>query len=173
MSRQDVDELVAVAYQELKGVAANLRRRHQVGYALNTTALVNEAWIKLRKLDGWADRNHFVQIAARAMRQVIVEDARHHLAAKRGEVPVAYDDIAEPGSLSDDGFVVQLDAAMRSLERFSPRLAALVEYRYFAGYPDPEIAELLDVTPRTLRRDWDKARAWLRMHLEPEGSALG
>ena len=166
MTQPDVDELVAHAYQELKGVAANLRRRHRVGYALNTTARVNEAWIKLRNLDGWTDKGHFVQIAARAMRQVIVEDARHHLAAKRATATVAYDDIDEPGSLSDDGFVVQLDAAMQSLARFSPRLAALVEYRYFAGYPDTEIAELLDVTPRTLRRDWDKARAWLKMHLD-------
>ena len=165
MAEQDVDEQVALAYRELKGVAANLRRRHQVGYALNTTALVNEAWIKLRTLSGWADRAHFVQIAARAMRQVIVEDARKNLATKRANDTVGFDDIEEPGSLADDAFIVQLEAALVRLAAFSPRLAELVEYRYFAGYPDAEVAELLDVTPRTLRRDWNKARAWLKLNL--------
>ena len=157
------DVLAQELYAELKGLAATLRRHHRVGDTLNTTALVCEAYLKLRGSSQWESRQHFMRVAASAMRQVLVDEARYWLSEKRqdarGAVPI--DTIEEPGAAVSDEFLVALDRALQELAAFSPRLAQLVECRYFAGYSEEEITDVLGVTERTLRRDWIKAKAWL------------
>ncbi len=162
-----VDELSQVLYAELKGLAGTLRRNHRVGDTMNTTALVGEAYLKLRRSSKWESRQHFMRVAAHAIRQVLVDEARYWLANKRkaAQAAVQLDEVTEPGEEASDAFLIALDGALQSLEQLSPRLAQLVEFRYFAGYTDEEIAEMLGLTQRTLRRDWVKVRAWLYQHL--------
>lgn len=158
-----VQDMTQQLYHDMKGLAATLRRQHRVGDTLNTTALVGEAYLKLQGSTQWESRQHFLRVAAHAIRQVLVDEARYWLAEKRRDASgsIALDDVDEPGVVVSDEFLVNLDGALKQLESFNPRLATLVECRYFAGYSDAEIADLLEITPRTLRRDWAKAKAWL------------
>ena len=165
-----------LVYEHLRAVArAQLRRdvRHRVGgHTLSTTAVVHEAWFRLAdpsRLDV-RDRSHFLAIAARAMRQVLVEHARRFRAAKRGGgvVPIELDAAGDAGALAAEEraeVLVALDEALARLAAFSPRLAQVTECRYFGGLTEEETAEALGVTARTVRRDWVKARAWLHAEL--------
>lgn len=166
----ELQDLTRQLYAELKGLAATLRRQHRVGDTLNTTALVGEAYLKLRKSGQWESRQHFLRVAAHAIRQVLVDEARYWLTAKRqaANSALSLDDTHEIGEMVSDEFLVNLDQALAQLESFNPRLAALVECRYFAGYSDEDIVDLLEITPRTLRRDWVKAKAWLHHVLGEE-----
>ena len=162
----------ALVYEHLRAVArAQLRREGRVragGHTLSTTALVHEAYLKLAdpgRLDV-RDRGHFLAVAARAMRQVLVEYARRHRAGKRGggvaalaldDVQVAVEERAEE--------LVALDEALGRLAALAERLARVVELRFFGGLSEEEIAAILGVTDRTVRRDWVKARAWLHAEL--------
>lgn len=161
-------ELVAALYAELKRVAHGERWRMGVPATLQTTALIHETYLKLHKVEGWSNRQHFLRAAAIAMRQVLVDAARERLALKRGG-GVRHDTLsaADRVAAESDDEVVQVDAALVQLRTFEPRLAQVVECRFFAGYSEPETATALDVSERTVRRDWIKAKAWLYTELHP------
>jgi RNA polymerase sigma factor (TIGR02999 family) len=159
-----VDSLFPLVYQQLRQAAEGVLRGEAPGHTLQPTALVHEAYLKL--VGGGAiparDRGHFLSIAARAMRQILVDHARRRGARKRGsgEVAVPLDfPIADAGMAIDE--LIALDDALEQLSAQSPRLRNVVELRFFAGLGEDEIAETLGVTTRTVQRDWVKARAWL------------
>lgn len=162
-----LDDLFSAAYEELRRLAAAVRRDDPAA-TLSPTALVNEAWLKLRQSPQVAhtSRVHFKRIAARAMRQVLIEAARHRRADKRGGgvALVTFDDsIQEAATCADD--LLALDEALQDLARVQPRQAMLVESRFFGGLDVAETAELLSVSESTVLRDWRAAKAWLAHEL--------
>jgi RNA polymerase sigma factor (TIGR02999 family) len=168
--RDTLDALFTAAYGELRRLAAQVRRDHPTA-TINPTALVHEAWEKLARSPDFEVTSplHFRRIAARAMRQVLVEAARQRHAAKRGgrdTALVTFDDELSPGQGSA-GELLALDAAMVDLARLAPRQAAVVEARYFGGLSVEEVAETLTVSEATVLRDWRAARAWLAAELGP------
>ena len=166
--RRALDDVFSAVYEELRRLAASVRRG-DAGVTLNPTALVNEAWIKLARTPAVAhtSRLHFKRIAARAMRQVLVDAARRRRSAKRGgpaAVFVTFDESLGPGSgWAED--MVGLDAALAELARLHPRQATMVESRFFGGLDVAETAELLEVSEATVLRDWRAAKAWLAREL--------
>lgn len=169
--RAAVDRLVPLVYDELRELADRQLRRERPGHTLHATGLVHEAYVKLAGggAIGAADRTHFLAIAARAMRQVLVDHARRRQAVKRGGGWAVT-------TLTDGAQVVEfraeemlaLDRAMGELDE---RQRSVVEYRFFGGMEEREIAEALGVSERTVRREWVKARAWLYRSLYPGGRA--
>ena len=161
--------LAPLLMEDLRRQAHRERRRVRAGETLRTTALVNEAYVKLQRAEGWKDEVHFLSAAALAMRQALVDHARARLAQKRGsgQVVALEDQSIEPAWESDEQLVA-LDEALKALSRLNPRLTHIVECRFFAGYSEEETARLLGVTDRTVRRDWVKARAWLFSQLGEE-----
>ena len=161
-----LDAAFAAVYDELKRAARlQLRRRRD---ALETTALVHEAYLKLVGNARLApnDRNHLLALSARAMRQVLVDHARSAQADKRGGGQDALTLTARLGSEERAVVeVLQLDELLGALHKADPRAAQIVELRYFGGYEEEEIAQMLDVSYRTVRRDWRKARAFLLSEL--------
>jgi RNA polymerase sigma factor (TIGR02999 family) len=136
---------------------------------MSTTALVNEAWLRLRQSapSEFADRRHFVAIAARAMRNVLVDYARERGAAKRGGGAAALDlDEHDVGDASET-LVLEVADALDRLEAVRPRLADVVYLRYFGGLSDAEVGDVLGIEESTVRRDWQKARGWLYGALQP------
>ena len=167
--RGALDYLFSVTYEELRRLASSVKRSDP-GATLNPTALVNEAWVKLANSPRFAStsRLHFKRIAARAMRQVLIEAARRRSADKRGGgdgvVVIAFDeDRQEVASCGKD--LLALDAALEELARMHPRQAMMVESRFFGGLEVPEIASLLNVSEATILRDWRAAKAWLSHEL--------
>ena len=164
IDRETLDRLFSVTYEELRRLASSVRRRDWAS-SVSPTTLVNEAWMKLAASPSFRSTSplHFRRIAARAMRQVLVEAARRRRAAKRGgddAIFVTFDEsIDQPASTADD--LLALDAALDDLARINPRQAAMVESRYFAGLDVAEAAALLDVSEATIQRDWRAAKAWL------------
>lgn len=155
------DRLVPALWDDLKRIARRERRRVGAGHTLQTTALVSETWLKLRRKEGFLNDDHFLRAAAIAMRCVLIDHARARLCAKRGEGkidPLTED--MEPYWESDEQ-LVELDDALNRLGRMSPRLADVIELRFFGGYTEDQAARILGVADRTIRRDWTKARAWL------------
>ncbi len=166
-SRADVDKLFSLAYEELRRLAAYVRR-NDPGQTLNPTALVNEAYVKLAaSLRVQPEsRLHFKRIAARAMRQVLVEASRRRTALKRGggQELVTFDE-GRQGQAARPDEVIALDAALDDLAKTSPRQALLVECRFFGGFDARETAEMLDVSESTVDRDWRAAKAWLSLQM--------
>ena len=164
------DQLMPLFYEDLKRLAHRERIRVGAGATLQTTALVNEAYLKLRATHGWNNDAHFLRAAALAMRHALVSHAVARLAGKRGDgaIPLPLTASLEV-MVEDDATVVALNEALGQLARDSLRLAQVVECRYFAGYDDAETARALDISERTVRRDWTLARAWL--HRELAGAA--
>ncbi len=165
--RRALDELFSVTYEELRRLAASVRRSER-GTTLSPTALVNEAWIKLSATPAVAHTSklHFQRIAGRAMRQVLIEAARRRLARKRGgpdAVFVTFDDSMHDTASARE--LVGLDTALAELARFHPRQAQMVESRFFGGLDVAETAELLGVSEATVLRDWRAARAFLSREL--------
>jgi RNA polymerase sigma-70 factor, ECF subfamily len=165
-----LNDLFSVTYEELRRLAYSVKRRDR-SLTLSPTALVNEAWLKLVATPQFAttSRLHFKRVAARAMRQVLVEAARRRNASKRGGGElnfVTLGDAAEPVSSSGDDLLA-LDSALVELERIEPRQATLVESRFFGGLDISETAALLQVSEVTVLRDWRAARAWLAHRLRP------
>lgn len=162
-----LDHLFSATYEELRRLAATVRR-DDPSETLSPTALVNEAYLKLA--DSLrvrpASRLHFKRIAARAMRQVLVEAARRRNALKRGggDAFVTLDEGLD-GSASGSDDLLALDNALQDLARVSPRQAEMIEYRFFGGFDLAETAELLGVSESTLLRDWRAAKAWLALEL--------
>ncbi len=156
------DQRFAEAYAELRRIARREHRRNPQ-LTLNTTAIVHEAWLKLRDRQGqWENREHYIGTAAMAMRQVLVDYARYRTAAKRDvgkEVRLFENEEAAGGTSLE---LLQIDQALSSLETVDPRLAQLVALRFFAGLPLDEVAACLGISPRTAARDWNKARAYLQ-----------
>jgi RNA polymerase sigma factor (TIGR02999 family) len=167
--RKTLDHLFSVTYEELRRLASSVRR-YDPSVTLNPTALVNEAWLKLAKSPRFAatSRLHFKRIAARAMRQVLVEAARRRRSHKRGGgsdvTLVTFDEsIEEVGTFGRD--LLALDRALEDLARIHPRQAVMVESRFFGGLDVTETAALLDVSEATILRDWRVAKAWLAHEL--------
>ncbi len=155
-----LDRIYPHVYDELRGVAERQLRREQAGHTLHPTALVHEAYMKLAGSDlDASSRSHFLAIAARAMRQVLVDHARRRGAQKRGGdwFPTTLTD----GSASVELNPEELIALDHALETLDERQRQVVECRFFGGMEEAEIAEALGVSERTVRRDWVKARAWL------------
>ena len=165
--RKRLDVLFSLTYEELRRLAATVRRGDP-SLTLNTTALVNEAWLKLAGSPNFVSvsRLHFMRIAARAMRQLLIEAARRRAAGKRGScvLMVTLGDIAGD-TKSDADELLALDAALEELAQLNPRQALMVEARFFGGLDASETAALLDVSLATLLRDWRAARAWLSRKL--------
>lgn len=166
--RRALDDLFSVTYEELRRLASSVKRSDQ-SVTLTPTALVNEAWLKLASSPRFAStsRLHFKRIAARAMRQVLVEAARRRNAHKRGgpdAVVVAIDEERD-GVVWAGKDLLALDRALDDLARIEPRQAQMVESRFFGGLDVAETAELLDVSEATILRDWRAAKAWLAHEL--------
>lgn len=171
---ESVKKLYPIVYNELHEMAHKQMRKERGGHTLNTTALVHEAYIKLFDYppDGNFDgRNHFFGIAARAMRQVLVNYARSRNAQKRSGTKDLHpfeDEIYLTDEKADE--LVNLEEALTVLEKMEPRLGKVVECRYFAGYNIEETATILDVSPATVKRDWTSAKAWLFKFLNADTS---
>ena len=166
--RRELDYLLSLTYEELRRLASNVRRGDPSA-TLNTTALVHEAWMKLAGSPEFASASqlHFKRIAARAMRQLLVEAARRRHADKRGGdlVFVTLSDAtgtgASPMWATGATELIALDSALERLARLNPRQAVMIETRFFGGLDIPETAALLNVSEATVLRDWRAAKAWL------------
>jgi RNA polymerase sigma factor (TIGR02999 family) len=174
------DRIVPLVYTELRAIAHRQLRRERESHTLNTTALVHEAFLRLADQTGirWQSEAHFFAIAARVMRQVLVDYARYHRAAKRAGAhpPMELDAIAarESGTTAIDSLLaderadllVALEEALARLALRDRRLVRVVECRFFGGLTEQETAQALGVTARTVRRDWVTAKAWLQRALD-------
>jgi RNA polymerase sigma factor (TIGR02999 family) len=164
-----LQEVFLIVYRELRHVAKRELGRRPFPSTLSSTALVHEVYLKLvdRSRADYRDRGHFMSVAARAMRQILADHARHKLAGKRGagarHVPASETQIPVEDRFVD---VLILEDALVRLEALSERLGKVVELRFFGGLSVEETAEALDVTPRTVKRDWRKARALLFQQLK-------
>lgn len=163
-----LDRLMPLVYQELRHLARRQMRRERQGDTLQTTALVNEAYLRLVDYERVQarDRNHFLAIAAQAMRRILIERARSRRSDKRGSNPqrISLDEVAE---LADAraADLLALDEALQALSTIDPRKAQLVELRYFGGLTIEETANVLGVSTPTVERDWHTARIWLHREI--------
>lgn len=162
-ANREIDALAPAVYNELRKLAAAYMRRERPGQTIQATALVHEAYLRLAGAGTpWHDERHFVGIASRAMRQILVERARARGAQKRWG---ALDRVSLVESLvgakAEDAMLPALDEALSRLEKIDPQQARIVELRFFGGLGIEEAAEALDISPATLKRRWSLARAWL------------
>jgi RNA polymerase sigma factor (TIGR02999 family) len=168
-SRDALDRLFPLVYDELRRMAHRALLRERASHTLNTTALVHEAYLRLvdQHRANWNDRVHFLAIAATAMRRILVDYARRQKRLKRGgeQRPVTLDDAMLVADQRADTLLA-LDEALSGLGALNERLARVVECRFFAGLTTEETAVALQVTTRTVERDWQKARAWLYIQLQ-------
>ena len=168
--RDAADRAYAVLYPELLKIARARLRVHQPNTLLDTEGLVHESFLRFVAADklGIADRKHFFAYADKTIRNIVIDFARWRLAERHGggadRLTLDTHLIDEQGH---DASVIDVDTALRELEALDPALAQVVEMRYFGGYTDAEIAEAMDIADRTVRRHWDKARAFMLAHLQP------
>jgi RNA polymerase sigma factor (TIGR02999 family) len=165
-----LDRLVPLVYDELRRVARRHLRREQPGHALQPTALVHEVYLRLVDVDRLAlkNRTHFFAVAAKLMRQILVDHARRQRADKRGgEVTMVSLDDASPASQPAGVDVLALDQALETLSALDARQCRVVELRFFAGLNIDEAADALEISPATVERDWALAKAWLYRRLSP------
>jgi RNA polymerase sigma factor (TIGR02999 family) len=168
--RESFDEQFSLVYEELRRLASGVLRQEQNG-KLTPTTLVHEAWLKLAHSPELADTSplHFRRIAARAMRQVLVDAARRRHAAKRpdGELMVTFDErLPGMNNFVNPRDILALDSALEELSRVSERQASLVEGRFFGGLEISELAALLGISEATVSREWRSARAWLGVEIK-------
>ncbi len=159
-------QLTPIVYAELRRLARRYMKGERPGHSLQTTALVNEAYMRLVDYNRmkWQDRAHFFAVSAQLMRRILVEHARRHNLKRGGGVEhISLDEAALVGGRDRD--MVALDDALNSLERFDPRKVQVVEMRFFGGLSVEETAEVLKVSPITVMRDWNTAKAWLYREL--------
>lgn len=168
-NREILDQLLPLVYEELRRQAARYLRKERLDHTLQTTALINEAYLKLidqRKVS-WQNRQHFFAIAAQAMRRILVDYARERHREKRGgaaeNLPIEAAEFVAVSEKSVD--LVALDEALNRLAKLDERQARVVELRYFSGLSIDETAEILNVSNVTVRRDWNLAKAWLHQQL--------
>ena len=166
--RQALDKLTPLVYEELRHQAARYLRRERPGHTLQTTALIHEAYLRLidAKDVHWQSRAHFFAIAANLMRRILVEHARRRDADKRGgsHVRVQLDE-ALAVAVESDVDLLAIDEALDRLAAIDPQQARVVELRFFSGLSVEETAAALGVSPKTVKRDWSVARAWLRREI--------
>ena len=164
-----MDRLMPLVYDELRRLARRYMNREGAGHLLQTTALVNEAYIRLidAKQVKWQNRAHFFAISARVMRRILVDFARRRNQLKRGGgkgIEVSLGEVV-PASGEQGADLIAVDDALTALAALDPRQSQVVELRFFGGLKDNEIAEVLKVSHGTVRRDWRLARAWLHREL--------
>lgn len=168
-----LDKLMPVVYQELRRMASYYMRRERAGHTLQTSALVNEAYLRLidYKRMSWQNRAHFFAVAAQAMRRILVEHARARRVEKRGggAQKVSLDEAALV-SATQAAELVALDEALASLEELDARKARIVELRYIGGLSVEEAAEVLAISPATVQREWRAAKAWLYRMMNEGGA---
>lgn len=163
-----LDRLIPIVYEELRRQATRYLRRERPGHTLQTTALIHEAYIRLidQKSVRWQNRAHFFAISAQLMRRILVDHARSRQAAKRGgsdiKLPLEEAMIVSQGREVN---LVALDEALERLAVIDPQQSRVVELRFFSGLSVEETAEVLGVSPRTVTRDWNVAKAWLRREI--------
>lgn len=167
-----LDRLAAKVYQELHRIARRYMKNERAGHTLQTTAVVNEVYLRLvdvKNVD-WQHRAQFFAISAQMMRRILVDAARMHGSQKRGG-GVAKVNVDEASVVSPEPgkSLVALDDALQALSKIAPRQAKIVELRYFGGLSEEEAAEVLKISTRSVRRDWHFARAWLMRELSGPG----
>ena len=167
--RRALDELTPLLYQELRQLARGYMSRENHSHTLQATALVNEAYLRLIEQNQvqWQNRAHFFAIAAQMMRRILVDHARRANYAKRGGGAVRVS-LAEGFKVAQEeqtAEVLALDEALQRLSEIDPRRGRVVEMRYFGGLDNEEIAHALDISPNTVMRDWNLAKAWLRQQI--------
>ena len=166
------DDLLPLVYLELRRCARSYLRRERPDHTLQPTALVHEAYMKLSGQDRvhWKNRAHFFGVAAQMMRRILVDHAREHQSAKRpgSARRVAFDDRIA-ASEAPDCEVLQLEEALQELILLDPRQGQIVEFRYFAGMSEREVAEVLSISRSTVTREWQMARAWLYRRITGAG----
>jgi RNA polymerase sigma factor (TIGR02999 family) len=171
--REALDDLMPIVYADLRRVAAGYMRRETPGHALQPTALVHEAYVRLidQRQVKWRNRAHFFGVAAGMMRRILVDNARRRRADKRGggweRVTLAGDEAAADSRKAID--VLALHEALERLAAFDPQQARIVELRYFGGLTIEETAEVVGISPATVVREWTIAKAWLRADLSRSG----
>jgi RNA polymerase sigma factor (TIGR02999 family) len=167
-NKESLDRLMPAVYDELRRQAARYLRREQPGHTLQTTALIHEAYLRLvdQRNVQWQNRAHFFGIAAQMMRRILVDHARTKKRAKRGgsDIKVSLDD-ATVAVKGQDLDVVALDEALSRLERIDAQQSRVVELRFFSGLTVEETAEVMQISPATVKRDWSMAKAWLHREL--------
>ena len=163
-----LDELYPLVYDELHRLARRYMSRERKGHTLQTTALINEAYVRLvdQKNVHWANRSHFFAISAQIMRRILIDHARRHAYVKRGggAQQVSLDEAAVVTS-GIGSELIHLDEALKTLAKLDQRRSNVVELRYFGGLSNEEIAGVLNVSENTVTRDWNMARAWLYQQL--------
>ena len=172
-SPHSLERLADLVYKDIHRLAHHQRYQMQAGETMRTTALVNEAFLKVFRTDDSAisDRRHLMRIMAKAIRQIIVDHARRNLAQKRGgdAIHVELDEARIPASRDDAARVRDMESAIRRLTDMDEELSDLVSARFFAGYTTDELAELAGVSRRTVQRQLKRANAWLRFELDRPG----
>ena len=174
--RQALDALLPLVYKELRRVAHFQLRNERPNHSLQSAGLVNEAYLRLVGMSSpqWESRTHFFAIAAQLMRQILVDYARRHGAAKRGaNMPKVTLEDAMVASRLKDMDVIALDDALTDLGKIDPRQSRVVELRYFAGLSLEEISQVMEISPATVQRDWTAARAWLHREMRRKSTFSG
>jgi RNA polymerase sigma factor (TIGR02999 family) len=173
--REALDQLMPLVYQELHRMASRYMTGERAGHTLQSTALVHEAYVRLvdQRLADWQNRAQFFGLAAQAMRRILVDHARSRGRAKRGSgepraAMDAIDAVAAPDSVDVED-AVAIDVALNKLQAIDPGQAEIVELRFFGGLTVEETAEVLSLSPRTVKREWALARAWLHRELAGAG----
>lgn len=166
--QEALQALIPLVYKELHALAHHYLRRERQGHTLQTTALVHEAYLRLvdQRPFETENRAHFVAVAARLMRQILVDYARSHRAAKRGPDRKVELEVALPLPEMRNADVVALDDALNELARVDDQQSRIVELKYFGGLTTEEIAGLLDISPSTAKREWNVAKAWLSRQIK-------
>jgi len=162
--RSALDKLFPLIHSELRRIAQRQMSQERPGHTLQATALVNEAYLKLagqQEFD-WQNRAHFFAVCAQVMRHILIDHARAHARDKRGGGAIQVS-LNEAFAVAEDqaAHFIALDEALRVLERLDPQKGKIVELRYFGGLSIEEAAEVLNISPRTVRREWQRAKAWL------------
>ena len=168
-NQKALDDLTPLVYRELRHLAASYQRKERQGHTLQPTALVHEAYVRLvdQTNPTWQSRSHFFGVAARLMRQILVDHARRKQAGKRAGIKVPFDEaVSFRRERSRD--LVALDSALTELDKIDPRKCKAVELRYFGGLSMEEIAHTLEVSEITVRRDLRMTEAWLRQEMKKE-----
>ncbi len=167
--QQAASRLVPLVYSELRQMAARYMRRERVDHTLQTTALVHEAYLKLveQTSASWENRAHFFGVAAQVMRHILIDHARGHLREKRGGgQPVLQLDEGLVFSPKQSSELLEVDSALHRLTELDPRQGKIVELRFFGGLTVEETAAVLGISPKTVKRDWSVAKAWLHGELK-------
>ena len=161
--------LIPLVYNEMRRLAAHFLRDEREGHTLQPTALVHEAYLRLagQTRAGWQNRAQFMAVAAQVMRRILVDYARQRITAKRGggETPIELESFEIAGGVEQSAEMLAVDEALARLAELDPQQARVVEMRYFGGMTVEETAEALNIAPRTVKREWATAKAWLKVQV--------